>query len=343
MTYVDTLVGLQWGSEGKGKIAKYLSKEYKAMIRSGGPQASHTFYHKQVKYINRQVPCGVFDNCSLYIAPAGLINPKILMEEIKRFNLDSNKLMIDKKSIVITESHISKEINSSLKKRLASTCQGVGAAQSEKIWRKQILFENLIKNNYLKQFSGDVVKAIHTHINNKEHILIEGTLGFGLCLNHGNYPFVTSRDVTCSALLNDIGVSPKDHRKTIGVLRTYPIRVGGNSGFTHSFELTWKEIEKRSRSTEQIKEFTTVTKRVLRVFEQDFETLKKAIIINKPDILALKFTDYINFEDYGKQCFDDLSDKSKKYIFNLEQRLKMKILLIGTGPRENHIIDRRNN
>ena len=31
---VDCLVGLQWGSEGKGKIAAYLAKEYNAMVRS---------------------------------------------------------------------------------------------------------------------------------------------------------------------------------------------------------------------------------------------------------------------------------------------------------------------
>ena len=48
---VDCLVGLQWGSEGKGKIAGYLAEEYNGMARSGGPQAGHTFFIGDEKYI----------------------------------------------------------------------------------------------------------------------------------------------------------------------------------------------------------------------------------------------------------------------------------------------------
>ncbi len=340
MGVVDTLIGLQWGSEGKGKIAKYLASQYKVMVRSGGPQAGHTFYHKKNKYINRQVPCGVFNNCILYIAPTGIINTKVLEEEIGRYFLDHNKLKVDKNSMVINTRHIETEIRLSLNDKLASTCQGVGSAQSDKILRKGVLFKDVAKSTELSEYSADVVECIQEHISKREKILIEGTQGFGLCLNHGEYPFVTSRDVTSSALLNDCGISPKDHNITIGVLRTYPIRVGGNSGPTKSLEITWEEIENRSGSNSKIREYATVTNRLRRIFEQDFETLRRAIMVNKPDWLALTFLDYINKEDYGKQSFDELSNKSKQYILELENKLGIPIKLIGTGPSEEHMISR---
>ena len=140
MTLVDILVGLQWGSEGKGKIAAYLYSNYKAMVRSGGPQAGHTFYHGKTKFVNRQVPCGVFNkSCFLYISPAAIVNIDVLKEEIKRYNLAPQRLMIDRQAIVISQNHIRNEKDASLQERLASTQEGVGAAQADKIWRKAVL------------------------------------------------------------------------------------------------------------------------------------------------------------------------------------------------------------
>ncbi|MDD5191657.1 MAG: adenylosuccinate synthetase [Candidatus Nanoarchaeia archaeon] len=342
MALVDILVGLQWGSEGKGKIAAYLSSNYKAMVRSGGPQAGHTFYDGKTKFVNRQVPCGVFNKgCFLYISPAAIINIDVLREEIKRYNLTPQRLIIDRQATVISQNHIRNEKDSSLQEKLASTQEGVGAAQADKIWRRAILLEEYAKETMLMPYCGDTILAVHEHIKNEEPVLLEGTQGHWLSLNHGLYPYVTSRDVTASALLNDAGIPPQQHRKTIGVMRTYPIRVGGNSGPTGSKEISWKEIEQRSDSKKKIIEFTSVTGRIRRVFEQNIEFIQRAIMINQPDELALMFLDYINAEDYGKSRFVKLSKKSKDYIYGIERELQIPVTLIGTGPLNNHIIEKR--
>jgi len=339
---VDCLVGLQWGSEGKGKIAAYMAKEYKAMIRTGGPQAGHTFYNKGKKYVNKQVPCGVFSECTLYIPSSGLINPNVLKKEIKTYSLKPDRLKIDKHATVVTEKHVKLEQESMLKEMIASTLQGVGAAQSDKIWRTAVLFgEYASEDAALSTFLDDTIASINKHIKKKDAILVEGTQGFGLSLNHGAYPYVTSRDTTASALLSDSGIPPNYHNQTIGVMRTYPIRVGGNSGPTNSDEISWEEITRRSGSKKTLREFTSVTKRLRRVFEQDYETLEKAVMVNHPDQIALMFIDYINYRDHGKTAFDDLSQESKDYVNNLEDRLQVPITLIGTGQKEQHIIDRR--
>lgn len=341
MGLVDVIVGMQWGSEGKGKIAAYLSRSYEAMVRSGGPQAGHTFYHDGRRFINRQIPCGVFSRCSLYISAAGIINPEVLRDEISRYHILPGRLMIDYNAMILTSDHIESERQGGLKERLGSTCEGVGAASADKIMRTGRLFREYARDDGLEEYAGDTVKSIHAHLAKEEKVLIEGTQGFGLSLNHGSYPFVTSRDVTAAALLSDAGVSPKDHGRTIGVMRTYPIRVGGNSGPTGSSEISWAEIEKRADSKESLIEYTTVTGRVRRVFEQDFTILHRAIMVNRPDELALMFLDHINTRDRGKRRFEELSNESRDYVNSMEDQLQTPVTLIGTGPGENEIIDRR--
>ncbi|NQU79697.1 adenylosuccinate synthetase [Candidatus Woesearchaeota archaeon] len=340
---VDCVAGMQWGSEGKGKVVAYLAKEYNAVIRSGGPQAGHTFYLDGMKYVNRQVPCGVANpDCKLYLSANSLVNIDVLAKELSCFSIYPDRLMIDDHAMVVTAEHAEMERLASLKEKLASTLEGVGAAQSEKVWRRAKLFDfHASEDPELYFFCDDTVRAINEQINNGHPVLLEGTQGFGLCLNLGSYPFVTSRDVTASALLSDAGISPKHHNQTIGVMRTYPIRVGGNSGPTESKEIDWKEVTRRSRSPDPILEYTTVTGRVRRVFEQSYPVLDRAMTVNRPDQIALMFLDYINHDDFGKTSFDGLSPESQEYVYSLENRLGTPITLIGTGPEEIHMIDRR--
>jgi len=337
---VDCILGLQYGSEGKGKITSYLSKEYKAIVRSGGPQAGHTFYHKNIKYINRQIPCGVFSNCSLYIPSGALINLKVLEDEIKRYSLDSKKLFIDNNALIITSEHIKKE-----KEKYTegfSTFQGVGQVRISRIERDVIFFKEC--KSPLNNFRENVSEKLFKHLKNNEKILLEGTQGFGLSLLHSpHFPYVTSDDTTASTLFRDAGISPLHAKKIIGVLRTYPIRIAGDSGKTGTKEINWKEIKKRANYPDNfnIEEFTSVTKKKRRVFEQDYDILKQAIRINQPTKLALMHIDYINFEDFGKSDYKNLSKKSKKYIEHIENILEVKVYFIGTGPKEKQLIDLR--
>ena len=340
---VDCLVGMQWGSEGKGKISAYLARGYDGMVRSGAPQAGHTFHDAGGKHVMRQVPCGVTDpDCLLYIAGAGLIDTDVLLSELREHEVYPDRLMIDSHAMLITAEHRHAEAMSSLERRLASTLEGVGAASADKIWRQGKIFEGYaVEDPELYFYSGNVPEALDELLSEGGRLLCEGTQGFALSLNHGEYPFVTSRDVTAAALLADAGVAPSAHGKTVGVLRTYPIRVGGNSGSTGSEELAWDEITRRSGSRSPIREYTTVTGRERRVFEQSMDVLLQAVRVNRPDELALTFIDYINVDDYGKSSFDALSGDSKRYVDRIEEELSVPVTLISTGPLAEHMIDRR--
>jgi len=69
-----SIIGLQWGDEGKGKIVDYLSKDYKIIVRfQGGPNAGHTVYVNNKKYIFHQLPSGLIWGNKKGIISSGVV------------------------------------------------------------------------------------------------------------------------------------------------------------------------------------------------------------------------------------------------------------------------------
>ena len=311
--YFDCLIGLNFGSEGKGKIASYLSRDYDVSVRTGGPNSGHTFYNGSEKHVVRHVPSAVLNrNLQLVISQGSVLNIDVLRDEIKRYALTPDVLKIDSSSAVVLKEHCDAEKKDSTLTSISSTLQGTGAAKSDKIMRRGNLAQNLFDGS-LQPFLEDCSYICISHLENGKRILVEGAQGFGLSLNYGYYPYVTSQDVTVSSLISDSGLPVNFHRHTVGVLRTYPIRVGGTSGPLNSEEITWKDLTLRSGASSLIQEFSSVTKKLRRIFEQDYSMLNKAISVNRPDMIALTFLDYVNFEDYGKNEFMSLSKISNPY------------------------------
>ena len=62
-----TIIGAQWGDEGKGKIVDYLSNNYDVVLRfQGGHNAGHTIIVDNKKFILSILPSGLIRN-KLYI------------------------------------------------------------------------------------------------------------------------------------------------------------------------------------------------------------------------------------------------------------------------------------
>ena len=68
MRNIDILVGLQFGSEGKGRVTADIAKYYEGGMRVQSVQAGHTVWFKGKKYVMRTIPCTwVNPNCELFI------------------------------------------------------------------------------------------------------------------------------------------------------------------------------------------------------------------------------------------------------------------------------------
>lgn len=170
-------------------------------------------------------------------------------------------------------------------------------------------------------------------------------------INYGlDYPNVTSRQCNASQLIADAGISPFRVKDIIMVIRPYPIRISNKTNigvdiysgdYAGSKELTWEEIKKRCNADIELQEYTTVTKKVRRVFEMNWDRLKYNVMINNPTQIALNFTQYIDWNAHRCNNYNNLPTKVKDFIHRVEELTNTPVTMIGTGVRNCDIIDLR--
>lgn len=364
---LNMVVDGQWGSCGKGLIAGYLASRYEVNIASTNnlPNAGHTIITDDGnKFISKVIPASAILNkvrpMKIFIGPGAGFFLNRLFEEIEDCRLDSNNLVIHPRAMVVTEYHAALERGERAEqgtKHIASTMQGSGAARSERLMRGSGVklardFPEL--SGYI---ASDWINEVHEHLSNNMW-LHEGSQGFSLGLLHGShYPQCTSRECTTTRELSDLGVAPQMLGDVYLVIRPYPIRVGnvvengqqlGYSGDCYSdhHEIDWKTVQKSAGYPENtiLQEYTTVTKRLRRVFTFSLEQVKKAALINGATKIALNFANYLDYSCYGTQgnSKGDLPPKIRGFIDALEQNLNIPVALVGTGPANNHVWELNN-
>jgi adenylosuccinate synthase len=342
---VDVLIGGQYGSEGKGHIAAFLAPEYDYLIRVGGPNAGHTVYEIPEPYKFHQLPSGTRrSEAKVVLGPGTVISVARLQKEIADCELTAERLSIDPQAIIIADEDRKFE-EKKLVSSIGSTGQGVGSATSRKILRTAadppVQLAKEIPQ--LAPFIKCTLEVLEAAFSTGARIFLEGTQGTGLSLHHGIYPFVTSRDTSSSGCLAEAGIAPGRLRKTIMAVRTYPIRVGGNSGPMQN-ELGWQTISERSGIPldELLKaERTTTTNRERRVAEFDWTLLRKAASLNGPTDIALTFADYITVKNRKARRFEQLTEPTLRFVEEIERVASAPVSLITTRFDARSIIDRR--
>jgi adenylosuccinate synthase len=337
------VVGGQYGGEGKGKLVSYLSitDNVDYVVRCGGPNSGHTVDYKGQRCALRLLPAGFINaGTRLLLAAGTLINPDVLFQEIELCKVDPSRVGIDHNAGIITDMDLEQENLLQLRKKIGSTLSGTGSAVARRALRDGN-FRLARDIPELRPFLTCVSEEVNKALDSNKKILIEGTQGFGLSLYHsGNYPYTTSRDTIASAFLSEVGVSPFRVNSIIMVIRTFPIRVAGNSGPLLG-EISWKKIQEISGYPYEPAEFTTVTKQLRRVALFDIHLVKKAAIINKPTQVCLNGVDYLDYRNKNVKCFENLTKETKDFIQWIENELDRRVNFVGTGPTNEELIDRR--
>jgi adenylosuccinate synthase len=345
---VDVIVGGQFGSEGKGQIAAHISPEYDCLVRVGGPNAGHTVFEKPTNHVFHLLPSGSYRNpkAKLIIGPGAVLNLQKILDEIRTFDIEPSRLIIDENAVIISQSDIDEE--QKIKDTISSTGQGVGFATANNIIARLRGDDRHKAKNFIKElrpFLGTTSEELERMYRDGKKILLEGTQGTGLSLYHGLYPHITSRDTSVSGCLSEAGISPKRVRKIIMVTRTYPIRVGGASGPFLSNEIDMKIIAERSgKNADELikKEITTTTKKKRRIAEFSWSLFRKACELNSPTDIALTFTDYISIKNENARRYERLTAETRHFIEEIERCAGVKVSLIGTTFDYRAVIDRRN-
>ena len=154
-----TIVGTQWGDEGKGKIVDWLSSKADYVARfQGGNNAGHTIKVDDNVYKLNLLPSGIIRNKKCLIGNGVVLDPWALINEIR--NLRNQKIQIDKDNLFIAENvclilpihKLIDEINElSLGNNLIGTTKkGIGPAYEDKVGRRAIRLCDLSDQNNLK-------------------------------------------------------------------------------------------------------------------------------------------------------------------------------------------------
>lgn len=326
---VSIVVGGQFGSEGKGKVAHYLAHRRKAVavVRVGGPNSGHTAGNATGLHILRQLPtAALLSEPACVLASGCYVDPVRLFDEIASTGLSPDRLKIDPWAVIVEDKHRTAEKESSLRDLIGSTLSGTGGAVIERMSRcGSIKFAK--DEPDLAPFLVDTKTYLRALLDRNARVVVEGTQGFGLSPLHSpHYPFVTSRDTTAAGFLAETGLSPLDVDEIALVIRTFPIRVSGNSGPLEN-ECSWGDVTLESGSNGLIEELTSVTRTVRRVARFSPEIVRRAIAVNRPNLLILNHVDYWDAKCHGQTR---LSDRALQRLREVERGIGRRVDLAGT-------------
>ena len=255
---VISVIDGEAGSCGKAKVVGEIATDNTinlgAAITNCMPNAGHTFVDENgnaTVFRNIPVSC-VNSNTDLFIGPGSAIDMEVFMDEYERVKkfLNGRKIYVHEMVPLIEERHKQYEREHI---KSGSTFKGCGAITQEKVIRdKQLEFFKTYKDAIVCS-NDEWLERLYAHLDNpNEYVILEGSQGCDLDLNHsGNYPYVTSRNISTAQLLADSGISPERLLQTIMVVRPFPIRISnitktGDIIYTGAYgtgsELTWSEI-----------------------------------------------------------------------------------------------------
>jgi len=283
--YADVVLGLQHGDEAKGKVTHYLSryKDYTHVLRfNGGCNAGNTIYHNGKKFVTHHIPAGVFFGVKSIIGSGCVVNVTQFFKELRELEeggLDvEGKIFIAENAHVITEEHIQEENKET---KIGTTKRGNGPAYRDKYNRTGILAKQV---PVLEKYLINLYEEFHEN-DGSIKILCEGAQGFGLDVDWGDYPYVTSSHCTVAgALLN--AIPPSWIRDVWGVAKIYETYVGAKQFEPHKSEFF-------ARIREVGDEYGATTGRPRQCNWLNFNELEKAIKINGVNRLVINKMDVL--------------------------------------------------
>lgn len=322
MREVVAIQDLQFGSTGKGQIAGTVGHVWRpdTVATAWGPNAGHTYRDGDHKSVHTMLAvCALVPSVkTILVGPGSVVDPSKLAIEIKtNETLLRGKIMIVHPQAVWWQPEDADAEAGSLL-RIGSTMKGTMAAYTRKLYRTSnavmracvgnsvfdILMSAAIQANMGLIISSDLYDRA---VDRSEKMILEGAQGYSLGIHIDFYPYTTGRDVSTAQLLADCRIPFPDGIRsvlaTIGVARTYPIRVAnrvddrtgeqvGTSGpcYPDQQEIRWEDLGREP-------ELTTVTKLPRRLFTFSKQQFREACRVMNPYVVALTFCDYLEQVD----------------------------------------------
>ncbi len=324
-----TIVGLQWGDEGKGKIVDYIADDFEAVARfNGGSNAGHTIVIGGERHVFHLLPSGAPKGKELLIGPGVALDPVVLSEEVVLLEGRGTQphLRVDGRCTLV--SPFEKVMDAAIEEMrgarpLGTTRRGIGPAYAMRALRLAPRAIDLFSNSFdfnsarsfhrllrepppslrgwlsvsrkiLKGKLGDVASRVAELNEGGKAVIFEGSQGTLLDVLYGTYPYVTGSSTIANYAAAGVGVSM--NTDVLGVLKCYTTRVGAGPFPT----------EIRGRLGEKIrevgKEYGATTGRPRRVGWLDLVALRYAARLNGVKDLAISKVDVLEHVKELKVC-----------------------------------------
>ncbi len=326
-----SIIGLQWGDEGKGKIVDYHAGRFDGVARyNGGSNAGHTIVLGNRTYVFHLLPSGLLKGKRLFIGPGVVLDPLTLSEELDLAKKEGIKLDLTIDGRCTLVSPFETELDAIIEKArgskaLGTTRRGIGPAYAMRALRvvpramdlasgsfdltsAKALYSLFTKDvpdltGWLKSASevirgrlGDVGASILEMNESGKSVIFEGAQGVLLDLIHGTYPYVTGAHTLASYVPASLGIPAKSEGKVLGVAKAYTTRVGSGPFPT---EITGRVAD----SIREIgKEYGATTGRPRRIGWFDLVAMKYAVRLNGVDEIALTKLDILTKVGEMKVC-----------------------------------------
>ena len=243
------------------------------------------------------------------------------------------------------------------------------------LFQKDKLKKDLLKiAPKILRYSQPVWKRINEFNQKRKKILFEGAQGILLDVDHGTYPFVTSSNTVASSAATGSGCGPNSINYVLGITKAYTTRVGEGPFPT---ELTDKIGEQLGLRGKEFGTVTSrkrrcgwfdgvLVRQTIKISGIDGIALTKLDVLDQLDEIKIciayelngKKIDYLpaavddqlkvkpvykSFKGWksstkGIKDINDLPQKAKNYIIDLEKFIETKISSISTSPERNDTI-----
>jgi adenylosuccinate synthase len=351
MRTLDVIVGAQFGSEAKGHVTDRVLKRHLMTdvfgsilnARVGGPNAGHSVVDGSGrKWAFRHLPVGaVTPGVTCYIAPGSEIDVDVLLDEFTQVR-DAGfpgGLIVSGEATIIGDENKAEEAR--LVGDIGSTGKGIGSTRADRAMRvaKRVIDDGAVMERLARAGIQVLSSKSESFALAYQHVVVEGTQGYGLGLHAGEYPFCTSGDCRAIDVLAQAGVNPwrttdPDGFKVWLVVRPFPIRVAGNSG-PLDMETTWEDLGLEE-------ERTTVTNKVRRVGRLKLDRVRDAVTANgglpyedDPVRLVLTMADQIDPDVKGQDRWNLIVSSAgvAETIHKLEMGCGSRVAMITTSDR----------
>jgi adenylosuccinate synthase len=153
-----TVVGAQWGDEGKGKLVDWLSNRADVVVRfQGGHNAGHTLVVGNVTYKLSLLPSGVVQGKLSVIGNGVVVDPWHLLKEIEQIrgqgvDITPDLLVLADNACLILPIHrdLDQAREAAATNKIGTTGRGIGPAYEDKVGRRAIRVADLADREALE-------------------------------------------------------------------------------------------------------------------------------------------------------------------------------------------------